>query len=811
MGLLFNRRRRFRWQPDGEEFIAWLRAPTPFSFSIDSFPVGVDNAHVDVHLSTQFTSLTRSLVQRMLMHELGDARWGKPSTPPPIADINAFEAAYTGLMEVGISRVRSGARSGQVQLLQLAVMKFMLQVVGDELEAYRSQLQHGRSDNWGDSGRELEFHERIVALAKEGAAIRYRITHKLFRHLYKLENTTLRKLRKSVMSSSWPVPREMMFNPLLQVTSVWADEQMMKHYSLAILDRDDSEGFDRINRLVTGIFEEYLPDWTRPAATGVTVESGGQGGEETQVLRQRGDQGLLDGFFEMEFLLGSSLQEMEYREERYSWLDRPDNFDLILQDTWASQSGVARRKRGRPPGLGSNDDWNHFLSDVYQRMCGAHLLRKVLAAREVHTVYAGLRGVVPVRLIYQYLAGTITKRDAIRRLSGIKAVSTPDELRQVLDAAVVRIKRTPKRRERRILLHFLKDFAVLRRDLKLAYQTYRLMDHIRILTRSEEIKLSRSNGTLQEFVLHLEQQSDQRRIRSHVIIKADVRGSTAITAQLRERRLNPASHFSRNFFQPITELLDNFGAHKVFVEGDAVILSIFEYEDTPHKWICVAYACGVAQKILQVVDAQNVQNSKYGLPELELGIGIAFSDGAPAFLYDGAHKIMISPAINRADQLSSCSYNLRNSYLATQVKRGVEVVIPMEQDVTQKQNADCTLRYNVNGIELDVMAFLKLKNELAMRRATVSVDGYSDKSIFYAGRYPDRHGTMRWLVVREAPVCLWIDNSISSEEEWGRRFYEVITNPEVINTIKQQFASQRDESDDHATDADVHDDSPFLH
>jgi hypothetical protein len=137
----------------------------------------------------------------------------------------------------------------------------------------------------------------------------------------------------------------------------------------------------------------------------------------------------------------------------------------------------------------------------------------------------------------------------------------------------------------------------------------------------------------------------------------------------------------------------------------------------------------------------------------------------------------------------------------------------MEQDVGQKQNADCTLRYNVNGIELDVMAFLKLKNELAMRRAGVNLDGYSSKSIFYAGRYPDRKGTMRWLVVRESPVCLWIDNSISNEEEWGRRFYEVITDQEAITTIKRQFASRRDQhglTDDDISD-DASDDAPFLH
>ncbi len=807
--MFFNSKKKSRWQPDRDEFIAWLRTPVLFPFSIDSFPVGVDNTHIDIYISPQFTAIARSLVQRMLLYELGDNSWGRPSTPPPITDVRTFEAAYMGLMETGINRARNNSNYGQVQLLQLSVMKFLVQVVGDELEVYRSQLQHGRSDDWGDSGRELQFHERIVTLAKEEAALSYRITHKLFQQIYKLENTSLRKLRKSVMGSSWPVPKEMLFNPLLQISSIWSDEQMMRHYSLAILDRDDPRIFYSINRLVTEMFEEYLPDWMQPNAGSVEADGENRATDVLGAIRQRGDEGLLDSFLEVETLLRGSLQEVEYQQGLYSWLDRPDNFDLILQDSWVSQIG--RKQQSRPPALTKGDGWDRFLDGICSSMQRADLMQKVLAAREVSALYTELRGVVPARLIYKYLSGGISRRKLTRKLSSMQTPSRPEELRRIMDAAITKIRRTPDRRERRILLHFLKDFALLRRDLKMAYQAYRIMDHLRILTQSAEVELSRSNGTLQEFVLHTEQQSEQRSIRNHVIIKADVRGSTAITAQLRERKLNPASHFSRNFFQPITGLLEDFGAQKVFVEGDAVILSIFEYEDTPHKWLCVAHACGVAQKILQVVDSQNMQNRKYGLPDLELGIGISFNDEAPAFLYDGDHQIMISPAINRADQLSSCSYSLRHSSLAAEIKRGVEVVIPLEHDVVQEQGADCTLRYNVNGIELDVMAFLKLKNELSMRRAGISVDGYSSQSAFYAGRYPDLNGTMRWLVVREAPICHWVDNSISSEEEWGRRFYEVITDSEVIAAIRQKFASRREQPEEVESDADADDSSPLLH
>jgi hypothetical protein len=89
-----------------------------------------------------------------------------------------------------------------------------------------------------------------------------------------------------------------------------------------------------------------------------------------------------------------------------------------------------------------------------------------------------------------------------------------------------------------------------------------------------------------------------------------------------------------------------------------------------------------------------------------------------------------------------------------------------------------------------VPAFFKLKSELALRKIG-TLPGYSEHSVFYTARFPDRKGTMRWLVVREAPVRLWIGNDIGTEEEWGRRYYEVVTNPDVMAAIKERLMNRR--------------------
>jgi hypothetical protein len=793
--MLNNLKKIFRQQPDIDELFSSLQAPMPFRFSLERIPKGIDNAHLDVYLSPQFTSSARILVRRMLLHDIGVNSWGESHPPPSVRDLANFEKAYTGLMESGVGKARRESSSDQIQLLQFAILKYLLLSVSEELVQHRDRLQHARTmDGDHSGGHAVHLHDKLVTLAQEEAALRYRITRKLFRQVYKLESTTLRKLRKSVLGRSWPVPKLILFNPVLQLPSLWAEEQFMHHYSLAMMSRDDPDRFSQINSILTDIFSHGLPAWAH--APRIPENAGDEAGVEGDpvVMRLRHDRGMLSGFLETELLLAGAVQSDEYVEGLCSWLDDPGNLEAILfLDSTETHSGSTSRQRASeaPNSMRWVRLQKYILDEVQRRFKHAGLGRKVLAANEAPKVFKELHGRVPLGLITSYLGGDLSRRKLLRRLSGLKNVSQPDIARKVLEIAADRIRRMPGARRDYQLKCFLRDFAVLRRDLKLAYQTHRTMNSIRILLRDETIELSRSNDSLQEFIQPSEVGVEKNRIRNHVIIKADVRGSTAMTAELLDQNLNPASHFSLNFFQPITKLLDSFGAVKVFVEGDAVILSIAEYEDAPYQWLCVSHACGLARKILQVVDTQNAKNRKHGLPELELGLGISFNDGSPAFLYDGEHQIMISPAINRADRLSSCAAVLRRTALGEQIKRGVEVVVPVDQGAVRKDRNDELLSYNVNGIELDMPAFFKLKTELALLRVRSNITGYSKHSVFYAGRYPDRSGKMHWLVVREAPVRLWVGNSVNTEEEWGRRFYEVITNPEVISRLKERIMDKK--------------------
>lgn len=790
-----------QWKPDVEEFTAPLSTPRPFRFRIERFPKGIDNAHIDVLLSPRFTQYATQLIRNTLSYDAKVNLWRERGSPPDARQVENFTKAYAGMMETGTGYARKNSRPEIVQLLQFATMKFLLLGVEEAADEHRESITKmaeagGRG---GGDHRAAQAHDRLVILAREENGLKHRTLHRILSFIYKTEATILRRSRKGVLGRSWPVPKEMLFNPILQLPSLWATELVMKNYTPLGINEEDLREFDAINRLITGIFHDYLPEWALPRAGHQKPESGVETG--IGELRQRRDQGGLDGFLQVELVLSRALNELEFKEGRPSWLDEVENIRTLtsINDVeWERRRDAESRRSQR-----NRHNFALYLRALILSQFEKHKMEKIVAAsHRVPVIHEELKGELPVRLIMSYLNGEISRRKMARRLAGMRDVHDPDGVLKRLEKERLEIAKLPRANLEQQAVDYVYQFATLRRDLKLAYQTYWIMNQIRILDDKEHINLSRGNGSLQEYNLADEQQENSHHIRSHTILKADLRGSTRVTALLRENNLNPATHFSLNFFDPVTKLLEQFGASKVFVEGDAIILVIYEYDDEPYDWLPVARCCGLARKILDVVDANNVRNRKYNLPDLELGLGICYKAEAPAFLYDGDHQIMISAAINRADRLSGCAASLRETRLAKR-RRGVEVVAPVEQGIMQKSTSDNLLRYNVNGIEIDEEAFQKVRSEISLREIRGKVEGFHESSAFYVGRYPDKRTAMQWLVIRESPIRLWIGNDVSTEEEWGRRFYEVITDPEVLSRLKDLAGQNLKKTRDVATAARV--------
>jgi hypothetical protein len=346
------------------------------------------------------------------------------------------------------------------------------------------------------------------------------------------------------------------------------------------------------------------------------------------------------------------------------------------------------------------------------------------------------------------------------------------------------LKTISKQEKKKYLIRFLNDFVRYHRDFEDFLMLRDALDRIQLLSDKKMIDLSRENRILYEFLLPDEQAPEVKPPINHVILKADVRDSSDIILKMKEKGLNPASFFSLNFFVPITSILFEYGAEKVFIEGDAVILSIFEHEDTPQGWYSVSRACGLAARILDIVQKCNMLGRKHGLPVMELGIGISYYDGPPTFLFDESNRIMISPAINSADRMSQCSKPLhktmshKNRPFNLYVFGSSSAIDPATKD-------DGVLRYNVNGIELNAEGFDKLSQEIHLETLVCDLPELREGKItVHTGKYPTATGKYRRLVIREGRIPVVSPNDFSMIRETDTPYFEVCTHPLLLEYIE---------------------------
>jgi len=329
-------------------------------------------------------------------------------------------------------------------------------------------------------------------------------------------------------------------------------------------------------------------------------------------------------------------------------------------------------------------------------------------------------------------------------------------------------------------------------------------DCINLVSDNKVRELSSLNGMLYEFLPPEEQKPAEERVLDHTILKADVRDSSRLTRSLMEQGMNAASYFSLNFYDPVNKLLAKYGAAKVFVEGDAIIVALLEREGEP--MLGVSRTCGLAWEIVGLLHGYNELLRRSGLPPMEVGLGIAYQDSAPLYLMDGEHRIMISDAINVSDRLSSCSKRMRKR-LADEagVFQVFTVQIGDNQDgasAADNRNAtsaerggegpgeELRLNYNVGGICLSEAAFSKLRQEISLTpwAANLKSPGFNSpwvdrEGAFFVGTVPIANAVFRKIVIRKSRIAQ-VDVRDFSILRWTDRcYYEVCANPAVYAVL----------------------------
>ncbi len=760
-----------------------LRLPRPPALDLDRFRRGIDNVRIDVRLSPRFVGICNDLIGSALTPHLWWEPWRGAPPLPSKRSLDQFRAAYTQMLESAVHRARTEQNLNLVGLTQLSVLKHIHTQVRAHMDRLLREFRRELERSPPSSSRSVvRMSEHLISLQRRRASLNEQVTKMLIEQIQRAESGPVGELKRSLLGADAGLALEILLNPVLHAEDPGRDEFLMRHYLMLGQRAEDASHPHNLEKALLRALDCVDDGRSRHAGS-----SAHQGRSAPAGAELGGHNGFSSDF-------GDSVERqfVEGRNEMCPWLDVPENATVLL-DMARSRQALRRARlrddRDRAGKLKAHLRFQRLLlKRVERELMRSEVLTTILAAYETAELLKSVDIAASPRSIQRYLMqdrGSAEMAEKFRRIGRSVDKAAPLE---AMDAAAARVRRCGSAYRRTRIHRFVFDFLAYRRDLKYARIMRSWLDQIRIMASADDIHLARINNTLYELLTPDDVvETKAAPVLGHVIIKADVRGSTAMTQELIDRGLNPASHFDINFFDPIGSLIDMFGAEKVFVEGDAVILAITERDVAGEAQLAVARACGLARSILEVVATQNLTGVRYGLPKLELGIGIAYQSGAPTYLMDSNRPIMISSAIARADRLSSCAAFLRDEqhdYVRLSRGQRIQVFHAESKGGLHDKKGATAFRYNVDGIELEPAAFEKLQAEIGLSTLDLRPPFGGAAERLHRGRYPDARGVLRNLLVREG-VVMAIDRRQGVTVATKHPFYEVVLDTELLNVVER--------------------------
>jgi hypothetical protein len=725
--------------------------------ALDRLKTGVDNIRTDVHLSEDLYAAAETMAFNILVRQsrTGEILSIKQSPPEIQTEINAFKILCQDVMHDAVHKAKIQQEPQINTLCQVAMIKLAREISQKQFLALLNMLKRKlRDKEISDTGRQkdfLELRQRVQKVQQRKDDLVRSAAAAIVDIIRESQRGEIARIRESSFGETGQLPAAVMDNPLLNVSDTADSRLAMTEYGIITGEPVSYETMLRLTAdLLRRIDTEGRSQLPLPARIITTGEA------EPDAARLE------------------------------PWLLVPENADVLFNYLKSEKSFRSMRKRkgtGKERRQLKRRTRHQFriINTLKSRLRSGRLIRAINALSEARAVMPNFcPPLSPEELVQAIISGR-GRRQAVAKLKKEQIKSRKKVDAKPLKAAAGKQNRLTQRQADSRLMSFMERFLRYHRDRVMWERLRDAMDNIHLVSEDRHIILSRANFTIYEFLLPHEQETETKPVINHVVIKSDVRGSTDITHRLNDAGLNPASFFSLNFFNPITESLAEYGAEKVFIEGDAIILSIFERNESPEGWYAVSRACGLAVRMIQIVQQVNKELENTDLPRLEQGIGIGFLERPPTFLFDGLTRIMISPVINLADRMSGCAKILRNGCSHDGNPFQLEVFRASTQTGDPKTADDLSLRYNVNGIEISENAFDKLAREIDLNAVNLRMPGSEgEHHLVYTGTYPTMSGRYQRLVIRKAPIAVIDPENLEVKGKTKKFFYEVCTHPELL-------------------------------
>jgi hypothetical protein len=721
-----------------------LTGYTP-SLSLEGLQLGVDNLRHDVHLSPKFVAQTRSQISRLIVrhgdvegllaaeapqarqggHFIGSNAGSKSDARPGASELKPL---LTQVHTAALNRAKAEGNPSLDVLARVAIIKFLRIELGSQFAQILERCRMTLKSYEGvRQQKALEYRERVAAFQVAKKVILRKTGQELFRTQREIEKETLARTRRSLFgnSNSNDELYKLFLNPLIFTADGCDAYVNAEQYVMLGTFDRDPDRFTNVRRIA------------------------------------------------YEFLQSLNLgEEADPERAINAWLNVPENAQELIGSGTADDS--------TPEGRAQKTRLAVWLGLLDREK----LMDYVVASYEAVPLLAEYSP----RINAQQLKNALISREERTRVEKL-IVEQGKVSPESLQAAIQRVAGCRGAERSKMAARFLRDFMRYHRDLRNLGALTSAMDNVNLIANEKMRQLSAMNGTLYEFLLPEEQKPSEEKVIRHVIIKADVRDSSRLTRSLLERGMNPASYFSLNFYDPVNKLLSKYGASKVFLEGDAIILAILEREGEPG--LAVGRASVLAREIIEIVRGYNQLLERAGLPGIELGLGISYQDSAPMYLMDGEQRIMISDALNESDRLSSCSKRVRKSMKTVETPFNVYAFQTVNDADVEDSPDDFILKYNLNGIRISEAAFQRLKQEISLELAPLDLPKAwkGEEFHLWSGLVPVGNDIFRKIVVRGTRMAR-IDPHNFSLHHWTERwYYEVCSNPAIDVQLEGKAAA----------------------
>jgi len=790
--------------------------------------LGLDNVHYDVFLSPRFLDFTRKYLLDLVRQTANiSSFYGKDRRQSGAPEHAAFRKLLNEILQESLTRAKYQQSIETDVLHQLALLKCLTTEIGSQFSTMLVECKEwirARGELFEHSEQAHVMRARIAEIQADKKNVCRQVGDTLQRIWSELEEGTLSKSRRALFGDDFHETYELLQNRFLFVENGNDDHLFLEHYVLLgnfvndpdrfevfdvllldfvrdfILAGDNAEELSKARKIYERLLEQArllrselerieeeqsevtgksgdgdeLFPWLFKRKSGASPEAQ----SELSNLRRKYESVEMN-LEELGPQIDAAKQRLDFLTEEYrnrlgDLLCQPENARRMFDAaTGSDEDETAAETRGQLLG-----EWVHRLEE-------RDLLFHVLAGYELRKIYSDY--CPPIHL--QQLKKALVNREEQKRVERVLEQFPARKISMKrLDDASRAVRRRTHEETLGVARQFAEDLMRLRRDRRNYQHVASWMERINLVRSEHTRELSRANKSLYEFLHPDEGRPADDPVIAHAVIKADVRGSTGITKDLLGRGMNPASHFSMNLHEPVKRMLERYGAAKVFIEGDAIILAIYETESTRATHRAVARACVLAREILAVTQAYNTRAKTTGLPPLELGVGVAFQDSAPSLWMDGDSRIMISRALNLSDRLSSCSKIAKRLFQQNPSPFNVFLLQTLMEDAAEGEGDELLVRYNLNGIELNEEGFQKLGAEISLAplSGNFPLPWGKERVQMYFGEVPLGE-SLEPIVIRKGFARQLLPGA-KIGTQGTRAYYEVCTDPKLLELARKKFA-----------------------